>query len=841
MLAISSSALQQHTAFAQLANQQPTERLLETGSTYYQTGRYSEAARIWQQAAIAYQEHKNKLKHATSLNYLAIAYQELGQWENARSAIASSLNLLEKQQDSRGQAILAQALNNRGHIEMATGQLDRAYETWKQAEVIYEHAGNQMGKLGSQINQAIALQALGMHRQAKVTLEQVDRQLQDKPLSQLKANGLLNLGRALQKVGDLPSAQKILEQSLAISQQIGATEERSTTLINLGNIARHLQQNDKALVYYREATGTANNNLVRVQAQLNELSLLIKNQQWLPACSLLPEIQSNLPLLSASRPSIYATVNLANSLMKIKAAPTSYGASCDLLPSSKIAQLLAIAIQQAGEIRDTKAEAFTLKQLGRLYEENQQLQEARRLTEQALLIAEGINAEDIAAIAFGQLGRLFKQMGDKDRAIAAYTKAFKLLESLRGNLVATNSNIRFDFRDNVEPVYRELVSLLLLPDGDKPVSQENLQKAREVIEALQLAEIENFLRESCLEARPEQIDQIDPTTAVIYPIILSDRLEVIVSISGRLQHHAVNLPKEEIERDLKELYSSFAFGYPIEKHLKIAYQIYNWLIQPLEAQLTDNNIKTLVFVPDGFLRSLPMGALYDSQHYLLEKYNIASSPGLQLLPGQLTEINNREIEILMAGLSEGREGFKALPGVTQELYKLKQTLPSALFLIDEQFTKSTFTQQVSTKPLDLIHIATHGQFSSIPEETFILTYDGKINIKELANLLEQHRFANKPVELLVLSACQTAKGDDHAVLGLAGLAVRSNAASTVGTLWTVNDISTAHLMIDFYQQLTQPNTTKAEALRRAQLNLLKDNKYSPPYFWAPFVLIGNWI
>ena len=794
----------------------------------YQAGRYSEAAILWQQAV---KTNFNPLNQAISLNQLAKAYQKLGKLPEAQKAIADSIKVLSNQpQDNIQKKILAQSLTTRGQIEQVTGNSQDALETWKQATVLYREIGDDTGIIGNRINQAIALQSLGFFYKASEILERVNEQLQTQPDAQLKATGLRNLGRTLERVGDLLTAEKILEQSLTISRQIGTTDEVSIALINLGNVAINCQQDNRAIAYYREAAETANNNVIRVQAQLNQLSLLIGTRQWEGADLLLPEIQSNLSALPPSRPSIYARVNLADSLMKMKAEGT------------ETAKLLAIAIQQAREISDSKAEAFALTQLGQLYSESRQWEPARQLTETALQIAEGINAEDIIARASWQLGRLLKQTGDKNGAIAAYTNAFNTLQSLRNDLIAINPNIQFSFRDRVEPVYRQFVGLLL--EGD-PVPPENLQRAREVIEALQLAQIENFLRETCLDKYPEpvQLEEIDPHAAVIYPIILSDRLEVIVSIGDRLQRHTVNLPQQDVESILQQLYSAFIPGYPLPQYQQKARQVYDWLIRPLETQLVENQIKTLVFVPDGFLRNIPMTALYDGQHYLLEKYAVALSPGLQLLPNKLEGIPNHQLRTLLAGVSEARQGFEALPGVKRELHHLNRTLKTATVLLDRQFTESAFNAGVTSTALDLIHLATHGQFGSTPEETFLLAYDDKINIKELSRTLERHQFNNnKPIELLVLSACETATGDERALLGLAGFALKSGAASTVGTLWIVNDFSTAKLMIDFYQLLAaHPGVTKAEALRQAQLNLLKENRYHIPYFWAPFVLIGNWL
>ncbi len=141
-----------------------------------------------------------------------------------------------------------------------------------------------------------------------------------------------------------------------------------------------------------------------------------------------------------------------------------------------------------------------------------------------------------------------------------------------------------------------------------------------------------------------------------------------------------------------------------------------------------------------------------------------------------------------------------------------------------------------------MHLATHGQFSSNSEDTFILTWDNKVNVKELDELFTVKNISEStPVELLVLSACQTAKGDNRAILGLAGVAVRSGARSTLGTLWAVKDESTAKFMVEFYKQLRTPGISKAEALRNTQVSFLQDGNFQHPFYWSAFVLIGNWV
>jgi CHAT domain-containing protein len=267
-------------------------------------------------------------------------------------------------------------------------------------------------------------------------------------------------------------------------------------------------------------------------------------------------------------------------------------------------------------------------------------------------------------------------------------------------------------------------------------------------------------------------------------------------------------------------------------------QLYDWLIRPIEADLVANNIKTLVFVPDGALRNIPTAVLHDGKNYLVETYNLAIAPSLQLIdPQPLTQTNR---ELLLAGLTEARQGFTPLPGVKSELESIQTVFPAQI-LLNDFFTELNFDTVVNTSPYQLIHLATHGQFSSRAEDTFILTWDDRININELNSLIRSDRQQIRPIELLVLSACQTASGDKQAALGLAGIAVRAGARSTIASLWDVSDESTTLLMSYFYQELANRNLSKAETLRRAQLKVLQSEKFSHPYFWSAFILVGNWL
>lgn len=818
-------------------NQDSQSKILES-QTLYESGRFAEAVQVLQQAVQAYQQQGDTLKQSVALSNLSLAYQQLGDWQQAQIAITNSLDLQGFQPlgtINKNLAVLAQTLDIQGRLQLLTGKPEAALTTWKQTEDIYTKLGDKNGIALALLYQAQALRNRGFNKQAIKKLEQVNQTLASQGNSLAKAAVLLSLGDTLENVGESEKSRLALEQSLAIYQSLKSTENIASSLLSLGNNARNQQKIPQAIAFYQKTFDTSTSPLTKVQAKLNHLNLLIEEKQFTATQILIPEIQSLIAQLPPSRPSIYAWINFAHSLSILNT------------PKSQIARLLATAVQQARSLDDIRAEAYALGNLGNLYEKTQQFAEAINLTKQALILAQTSNAPEITYLWQWQMGRLLKAQGNFTGAIAAYDATVKTLESLRTDLVAINQDIQFNFRDNVEPVYRESVVLLLQNSGEKP-DIKTLDKARIRIEALQLAELDNFFREACLQGQKVILDQIvdkeNPNSAILYTIILPEQLQVIVKIPQQpLRHYTVNKSQVEVERTLAELREYILEPDRTEEVQALSQEVYNWLIKPIESDLATSRVNTLVFILDGALKNIPLAALYDGEKYLVEKYAVALSLGLQLLaPKPLAQTS---LKVLAAGLVQPPVDFPTfspLPGVKLEFDLIAQTGASTKKLLDQDFTSSTLEKNVNTVPFNVLHLATHGQFSSRPEDTFILASDGSINVLQFDKLLRSQSDTNTQIiELLVLSACQTATGDNRATLGLAGAAVKAGARSTVASLWHINDQSTAILIGEFYNELVNAKVSKAEALRRAQVKLLtKYPNYSRPGYWAAYVLIGNW-
>jgi CHAT domain-containing protein len=269
-----------------------------------------------------------------------------------------------------------------------------------------------------------------------------------------------------------------------------------------------------------------------------------------------------------------------------------------------------------------------------------------------------------------------------------------------------------------------------------------------------------------------------------------------------------------------------------------AQKLYDWLLRPLEPDLAPIQVNALVFVPDGALRTVPMTALHDGHRFLIEKYPVAITPGLTLtdpLP-----IPREKVQVLSAGLTASVQGFPPLPHVSEEIESIGR-LYSGTQLLDNAFVVASLERELHKEHFNILHIASHGKFGGNVDESFLLAFDDKVTMDRLTHYVGLFRFRDNPLELLTLSACETAAGDDRAALGLAGVAVRAGARSALATLWHINDPVSSRLIEEFYRALRDSSVTRAVALQRAQLKVLEDSRFEHPGYWAPFVLINNWL
>ena len=817
------------------------------GKHYYSIAQFDRAVDVWQQANQIY-ARQNILGQARVLSNLALAYSQLNHLQQATQSITTSLNLLQKDSEHSPQSkvpVLAQIFNNKGIIELNLGKSEQAIADWQRAKVNYELAADELGVIRASINQASAFKDLGLYRRAVNTLENVEEKLTQQPDSLIKATGLRSYGDILRLVGRVERSRQMLEASYKAALSLDNTSEKVKTSIALGNTYRNTDS-QKALKIYAQSLEICREDAncmagdLSLQTNLAMINLLLDSPQWQKSKELIAPIKNDFARLPNNRANIDRKVNFANALIKLNRKSASTKQQNDRIPQlSEIDEFLTDIIGQAKANHDKKAQSYAWGLRGKIREQLQDWSLAQKYTQQALVLGQRLNAPEIVYLWQWQSGRIERAMGERTKAIAHYSRAVELLKSLSQDLVAIDPDVQYSFREGVEPVYRQLVSLLLTSDGGEEISQANLEGGREVIESLQLAELNNFFREACLDAQTVKIDSVDPQAAVIYPIILDDRLEVILSLPNRpLRHYTANIDKQRLEQTIEQ-YRQGVVVRSRRNFYRPAKQLYDLLIRPALNDLTQNEIKTLVFVPDGSLRNIPLSALYDGQKYLIENYNVALTPGLQLLAPR--PIDRLDLKTIAVGLTKSRQGFSALKYVGSELDRIQATVKGDV-LINKEFTSQTLKQKIEYSDYPIVHIATHGQFGSSMEDTFLVAWDDKLNIDRLDNILQTRNFEHEnAIELLVLSACETATGDKRAALGMAGMAVRAGARSTLATLWSVNDLATTKLMSEFYHELSYKQLTKADAVRQAQISLLHSRGYEHPFYWASYVLLGNWL
>ncbi|MDJ0569462.1 MAG: CHAT domain-containing protein [Pleurocapsa sp. MO_192.B19] len=853
-------------------------QLAQEAQQLYRAGKLVQSATTWQQAAALYQEQGDRLGRTKSLINQSQALQDLGLYPKACKTLLKAFEVK--------------------HPDCNNKELDKLIQRFEARENSYLTT-----------TQGIGLRSLGDVLRRKGILDKSQRLLK---LSVLATQDSTELGATLLALGNV-------EQVLGNQTRDRWDYDYVTEIIDRQDPELALEPySDAFLAYEKTAVDEDALPITQIQAQLNYLDLSIKIEDWWQRQTtrriqswqrlnqmelteaannfstllkakldqtrdnLITAIEDNWTRVTPSHQGIYAQINYTKSLTRLG-------------QTAKVKSILQTALKQAQTIQDKRGESYVMGYLGQYYGQQGQLNKAIALTNQALMLAEAQNingnAREVTYLWQSQIGQLLEQEGKTAEAIAAYTSAFNTLQSLRTDLNANNQVVQFDFRQEVKPVYLQLANLLLQEDNNpqklksltsinstntqKTDANHNLELARQVIESLQLAELDNFFQDPCSETSDIAltIDDLDPQAAVIYPIVMPDRLEVIFSVAGKpLQKFTTVIPETTVNQTLDLLYDSLynpsinnsavnifsttplnprELEENTQTLLPTLEQVYNWLIEPLESELASNQIKTLIFVSNGRLQNVPMAALYDGQQYLLEKYSMALAPSLQLVDTQ--SIPREKVKVLAAGLSQQveiqGEIFPALANVPEELRRIKAIFPQSRQLLDQEFTTESIRQYLQAG-FPVVHLATHGLFSSDPQQTFIVTGDRDIiDIKTLSTLLGSTN-SSKP-ELIVLSACDTATGDERAILGLAGVAVRSG-SSTLASLWSVEDASTAELMSQFYREFENPTAKKADALQNAQLSLIKSLRARPPlaelkqlpphpYYWAPYVLVGNWL
>lgn len=761
-----------------------------------------------------------------------------------------------------------------GHQLLGQGQPQDAYEIWTKALKGYQQEKKSEAILGTRINQAIALTAMGQNPRACntltraleledslcdpqiPTLEQFVRdeldQLPDQPITAL---ALQTLGDSLMGLGKAEASLAVLSHALqknssvntmAIQLSLGnaytALYEQKLNQYQLSEAYRSIADPDQSLQATAQAAMNLYGNLsehpnsrISLKAQVNCLALSQSLDPTVPQLKALAEAaKGRMPVMVETIQqqdfnqlspidAIYARLKFANSL-------TTWGQHL-----SRANEQIQIASLSAQSLKNQRAMAASAYQSGKLHRIQGESILAKRELSQGASLATSIQAWDLAYQSNGLLAQLLQDQGDVQRSQMAYQAAISNLEQVRTSLLAVDHP--FSFREEIEPIHRKYIQLLL--SAPKP----DLKAVISTNEQLQIAQVENFLRCGRLDVVSlEALREETETPTVIHILQLGERIETIVSTNQEIFRHSAPAAPIIEQLEFLSINVETAFDRTGPVILDYASALYDDLITPIQSYLPESG--TLVFVLDGDFQGIPMAMLWDGQKFLIEKYSIANALGSKVARPQ--PLPPEDLKVLFAGLSEispsqqesnqfAPEQF--LPFVSEEVKRVA-AYSDIDQLINDDFTLERFQSVLNQSDVPVLHISTHGQFSSKIEDTLIWAWDQPINLREMETILRR-KGDSQPLNLLVLSACETAEGDRRATLGLAGIAAQVGARSTLASLWIVDDSSTATFMERFYGQLKE-GKTKAEALRAAQISMIDSDDFHHPFYWASFILVGSW-
>jgi CHAT domain-containing protein len=558
----------------------------------------------------------------------------------------------------------------------------------------------------------------------------------------------------------------------------------------------------------------------------------------------------------AERDMARAVSLLSHAVDRLERLPPSYGRGMGLVSAGSVlfvdtetvpgaAQGVAdrafrAATQTAEALHNPTLSSLALGGLGRVYERTGSIAEASRLTEEALFAAQQASSPDLRFRWEWQEARIARAQQRYDTALGYFRMAVADLQSIRHDIPVEYHGGVSSYRVTFGPLYLQFADLLLHHAATHPaIRQALLREARDSVEWLRESELQDYFRDSCVtsfEAQQKSIETIAPGTAVLYPISLPKRLEILVSFGTEIREFVVPIRDRQLRAEVTR-FRELLEKRTTNEYLVPARRLYDQVVRPIEPLLTARHVDTLVIVPDEVLRIVPFAALYDGRHFLVERYATAIAPSLKLVaPAPLTSGTGTA---LVLGISQSVQGYVDLPNVTHEVAAV-HSIEGGDVLLNNAFTRAQFERDLRSGKYNIVHIASHGQFGTDPSRTFVLAYDGRLTMDDLESDIKYDPLRQTPLELLILSACETASGDDRAALGLAGVALKAGARSALATLWYINDTASGALVTAFYKGL-RSGLSRAQALRAAQRSLAADPRFAHPAYWAPFLLIGNWL
>ena len=772
---------------------------------------------------------------------------------NYQKAIALWLEITEKQKDESYQ--LANVYSNLASVYWHTGKPGEAIKYWQKSLEFYREQATDraQAKLAATlIDTARAYNDLGQPRFSIPLLNEAVSIAKQHELVKVKDMAYLALGNAYTIEGNYNSAIDAYQKSLKNIEQVSS----DLPIVIWNNLSKAYKQ--KALITQQKAIASEKEG----ELSAGELWQEAKNDRALAwqAAKKATEIKANsesiarvealLQLAKLAKNDPKKSSDAVNSLLKVEvllsALPNSYQKVYALIEMGKLTKdydsrsksILESAVKLSQKINDSRVASFAMGAMGKHYELQQEYDIALYWTKQAQFSAQQAQATDSLYQWDWQAARIYQAMGETDASIDAYQKAIASLQLIRNNSSQSQGDPLASFQGDIKPIYRSLIELLLANKS----SNSNLRQALETKDLLLLSELENFFEDDCFELETyTERDKLaylkQSNTAVVNTIILDKKTYLIWQFpNGEFKKYAVNVSRSQLEK----LVTQWRFDLENKEndnYLFLSQKLYKLFFpSEIQADLETIKLKNLIFVNDGLLRNVPLASLHDGQKFLVENYSVTNSLGLNIRPKQA----NFPVEkAIVFGLSLETEQFPPLPYVEQEIEQLSNLIREKQFLNDE-FSYDNFKQQVELNKASLVHIATHGRFGGTAENTFLQAYRSQISLKELEKTLGIHNnnFPARPIQLLVLSACETAATNPRSTLGMSGVAIRAGVSNVLGSLWSVNDRQIVTLIDGFYHYWLQDGLSQPEALRQAQLDSIESFNNHPSN-WSSMILIQS--
>ncbi|MEG4272327.1 MULTISPECIES: tetratricopeptide repeat protein [unclassified Microcoleus] len=798
----------------------------EMGRIYAWKGEYSTALTLYQQSLSIRQQINDKAGTSSTLNSIGGIYRKKSSYSQALEFYQQSLNISTEIGD---RAIIGTVLTNIAIVYTSLGQHSQARELYQQALAIRRELKDRSGEANTlhnigwdyYIEQSNYSKALEFYQQALA----IRRAIGERGSI---ARTLNNIGSVYQKQGKYVPALEVLKESLSIFQELAETLWIGENLDSIGSAYKGLNQLDGALYSYQKALG-----IIRQIGDRRIERLILGN------------IGEVLEKQNRSEMAIVfykLSVNVTESIRSdLRSLPTEQQRSYTTTVADTYRRLADLLLQQ-----DRVLEAQQVLDLLKIQEIEDYLRSVRGNEQTAQGIPLTPQEQQIRNRHNEILNREI-QLGRKLAELEKITPANRTSQQQQeiANLRQMQQEMRGTFNEFINSP--EIVAIL--------------QQLSPRVQTVNLAQLNNI--------RSDVLQRLEKKAVLIQPLILEDRLELVITTADSPPfRRTVTVKKQEVNQAIVEF--RMALEDPNSDATIPANKLYNWLIKPLEDDLTEAQAKSIIYAPDGQLRYIPLAALYDGKQWLGQRFVINNITAMSLT--KFTGETAAKPRILAGAFATGRHnfergstrfGFSGLEFAGLEVENLAAMMPGTTKLIDMEFNSATMIPRLPD--YTIIHLATHAMFvTGKPEDSFILLGNG-----DLITLPDIQTLNLLNVDLVVLSACETGiggkLGNGEEILGFGYQIQETGAKAAIASLWKVDDGGTQALMIAFYTALQSGTTKKAEALQKAQIALITGDdsvlgrsanlsilartrgslrqsvatRLSHPYYWAPFILIGN--